>query len=57
MCRDQKIYTSKAAGMVVTRVGGAADPQLTMSGFDEELWQRIMAAAPAHIRATAAVQH
>ena len=57
MCRDQKIYTSKAAGMVVTRVGGAADPQLTMSGFDEELWQRIMAAAPPHIRATAAVQH
>ena len=47
------VHRSKETGLVVARVGGAADPQLTMSGFDESLWQLIMAAAPADIAATA----
>lgn len=42
---DQKIYVSRSTGLVVVRQGkAAASGAQALSGFDDELWKRIMAA-------------
>jgi CubicO group peptidase (beta-lactamase class C family) len=45
---DQKIYVCRSLDVVVTRIGGSAGPRSldALSGFDTELWRRIVAAAP-----------
>ena len=41
---DQKIYVVPSLDLVVVRVGNEANEEvLTLSGFDYELWERIMA--------------
>lgn len=42
---DQKIYASRASRLVVIRQGGSAGaPGAALSGWDDELWQKLMAA-------------
>ncbi|MCP3097990.1 beta-lactamase family protein [Myxococcus sp. K15C18031901] len=43
---DQKVYVSRALGLVVTRIGAQAGTRTaeTLSDFDEEFWVRLMAA-------------
>lgn len=45
---DQKIYVCRSLDVVVTRIGGSAGPRSldALSGFDTELWRRMVAAAP-----------
>lgn len=43
---DQRIYVSPAKKMIVVRMGNASDPvnpNFALSGFDNELWQKINA--------------
>ena len=44
---DQKLYVSRATGLVLVRLGErASEPALSLSSFDNELWRRLLAAAP-----------
>lgn len=45
---DKKIYVVPSMHLVVVRHGGAAEetPEEALSGFDDALWQLLMAAAP-----------
>jgi CubicO group peptidase (beta-lactamase class C family) len=45
---DQKIYVSRSLDLVVTRIGANAGARSVdaLSGFDAELWRRLVAAAP-----------
>ena len=45
---DQKIYVCRSLDVVVTRIGGNAGRRSrdALSGFDTELWRRIVDAAP-----------
>jgi CubicO group peptidase (beta-lactamase class C family) len=42
---DQKLYVSRALDLTVVRLGDNADPtsKLALSGFDDDLWKRIVA--------------
>ena len=44
---DQKLYVSRVTGLVLVRLGErASEPALSLSSFDNELWRRLLAAAP-----------
>jgi hypothetical protein len=45
---DQKLYVCRSLDLVVTRIGDNAGPTSTdaLSGFDNELWRRLVAASP-----------
>lgn len=44
---DQKVYAAASLGLVVTRLGDrAGDVAASLSSFDDELWRRLLAAAP-----------
>lgn len=45
---DQKIYVSRSTGLVLVRQGDRAGTRSldTISSFDNELWKRVLAAAP-----------
>lgn len=44
---DQKIYISRGTGLVLTRLGDSAGPRVeALSSFDNDLWEKIMAARP-----------
>ena len=45
---DQKIYVCNSLDVVVTRIGANAGTVSfdALSGFDTELWRRLVAAAP-----------